>query len=103
MGLVVMSPATASAAPAILPPPVSVSAADNAITFTVTNPNPRFSFINCTVAILNARDVPDVIRDPAKLLQPGVLAPNRNRTDLVRDPAPMTAPSASDAAHRFDD
>jgi hypothetical protein len=52
---------------------VSVSAADNAITFTITNPNPRFSFINCTVAILNARDVPDVIRDPAKLLQPGVL------------------------------
>ena len=68
-----MTPATASAAPAILPPPVSVSAADNAITFTITNPNPRFSFINCTVAILNARDVPDVIRDPAKLLQPGVL------------------------------
>ena len=44
-----------------------MSAADNAITFTITNPNPRFSFINCTVAILNARDVPDVIRDPAKL------------------------------------
>ena len=73
VGLVVMTPATASAAPAILPPPVSASAADNAITFTITNPNPRFSFINCTVAILNARDVPDVIRDPAKLLQPGVL------------------------------
>lgn len=37
VGLVVMTPATASAAPAILPPPVSVSAADNAITFTITN------------------------------------------------------------------
>ncbi|NMM89402.1 hypothetical protein B2J88_34540 [Rhodococcus sp. SRB_17] len=56
-----------------LAPPLEVSVADNDITFTLENPNPRFSFINCTPAIVEIGKLPGIINDPLSILTPGVL------------------------------
>lgn len=64
---------TAPAAAAPLAPPLSVSVDNDVITFTITNPNPRFSLVNCTPAIVDLRNVPGVISDPSSILTPGVL------------------------------
>ncbi|MDI9914044.1 hypothetical protein [Rhodococcus sp. IEGM 1379] len=64
---------TTSALAAPLAPPLEVSVADNDITFTLTNPNPRFSFINCTPVVVAVGKLPGIINDPASILTPGVL------------------------------
>ncbi|OYD67048.1 hypothetical protein [Rhodococcus sp. OK302] len=64
---------TTSAVAAPLAPPLEVSVADNDITFTLKNPNPRFSFINCTPAIVEIGKLPGIINDPLSILTPGVL------------------------------
>lgn len=74
MGLTLLMPATASAERVILPPPLSVSVSGNDITFSIFNPNPRLSLINCTPAIVDINNLSGIIADPASLLNPGVLA-----------------------------
>ncbi len=73
IGMAFLTPAAASAERVVLPPPLSVSVSGNNITFTIKNPNPRLSLINCTPAIVDIRNLPAVISDPASLLDPGVL------------------------------
>ncbi|MFD4265174.1 hypothetical protein [Rhodococcus sp. NPDC058481] len=65
-------PATASAA-AILPPVVKASSSGNSITMAVTNPNPVWTLSGCQAFVINAKDVPAVIDDPTKLLDPDVV------------------------------
>ena len=73
VGLVVMTPATASAAPAILPPPGVGERSGQCDHLHHHQPEPAVQLHQLHSGDLNARDVPDVIRDPTKLLQPGVL------------------------------
>ncbi|GAA4482742.1 hypothetical protein GCM10023094_33270 [Rhodococcus olei] len=66
-------PATASAAPAVQPPTVVASSSANSLTMKLTNPNTLLSFTGCQAFVVNAKDVPAVIDDPTKLLDPGVV------------------------------
>ncbi|TJZ80381.1 hypothetical protein FCG67_05905 [Rhodococcus oryzae] len=65
-------PATASAA-SILPPEVNASSSGNSITMSIKNPNPILSLTGCQAFVVNAADVPAVVENPVKLLDPGVV------------------------------
>ncbi|MGW6379032.1 hypothetical protein ACWFRB_23500 [Rhodococcus sp. NPDC055112] len=65
-------PATASAA-TVLPPEVNASSSGNSITMSIKNPNPLWTLTGCQAFVVNAKDVPAVVDNPAKLLDPGVV------------------------------
>lgn len=64
---------TTSAVAAPLAPPLEVSVDGADITLRLENPNPRFSFINCTPVVVDLQKLPGVISDPASILESGFL------------------------------
>lgn len=66
-------PATASAAPTVAPPTVVATSSGNSLTMKLTNPNTLLSLTGCQAFVVNAKDVPAVVSDPTKLLDPGVV------------------------------
>ncbi|MDH6284266.1 hypothetical protein [Prescottella agglutinans] len=80
------APATASAVEVVdvKPPTVKASSAGTTINMSITNPHKLLDAVGCNAMVVNAADVPAVVTNPLKLLEPGVVVfPNFTNFDSL--------------------
>lgn len=98
------APATASAVELVdvKPPTVKASSAGTTINMSITNPHKLLDAVGCNAMVVNAVDVPVVVTNPLKLLEPGVVVfpnfanfdslfgvmPGQTKTYAVKDVKP---------------
>ncbi|GBF17359.1 hypothetical protein Br6_04765 [Rhodococcus sp. Br-6] len=79
-------PGTASAIELVevKPPTVKATSAATTIHMSITNPHKLLDAVGCNAMVVNAADVPAVVTNPLKLLEPGVVVfPNFTNFDSL--------------------